>query len=53
MINFTVKLLPQLNYEVGEYIQSRKLFTVKTKQEEDLKKVIVNMRQAEDYIKKQ
>ena len=38
---------------IGDYIQSKKKQTEKEKQNEELKKVLVTMQQAEDYIKKQ
>ena len=53
VINFQIKELPLPDYVVGDYIKSKKLQTEKDKQEQQLQKVIVNMQQAEDYIKKQ
>lgn len=53
MVNFQIKALPLTDYVVGDYIKSKKLQTEKDKQEKQLQKVIVNMQQAEDYIKKQ
>lgn len=53
VINFQIKELAQLEYVIGDYIKSKKVKTEKDKQEEELKKVLGNMHQAEEYIKKQ
>jgi hypothetical protein len=53
VINFQIKEIPPPEYVVGDYIQSKKKQTEKEKQSEELKKVLVSMQQAEDYIKKQ
>jgi hypothetical protein len=53
VINFQIKELAPPEYVIGDYIKSKKLQTEKEIQNEELKKVLVNMQQAEDYIKKQ
>jgi hypothetical protein len=53
VINFQIKELDELEYVIGDYIKSKKIKTEKDKQEEELQRVLGNMQQAEDYIKKQ
>lgn len=53
VINFQIKPLPAPHFEVGKFIKSAKAVNERDKQQEELKKVLVNMQQAEDYIKKQ
>lgn len=53
MINFQVKPLPHPSFTVGKYMKSSRVLSDQERQQEELKKVLAQMNQAEDYIKKQ
>lgn len=42
--------MPLPNFEVGKFIKSNRVLSEKDKQNEELRKVLVTMQQAEDYI---
>ena len=43
VINFQIKPLPMPNFEVGKFIKSTRVLSEKDKQNEELRKVLVNM----------
>lgn len=53
VINFQVKPLPHPTFTVGKYMKSSRVLSDQERQQEELKKVLAQMNQAEDYIKKQ
>lgn len=53
VVNFQIKSLPHPTFEVGKYIKSTRILSEKEKQNEELRRFLIGMEQAEDYIQKQ